>query len=96
MPEPDNVLMLAVGAGALLLLGCADDRPTASVAPEYAELAGTVTATAEGLLPIVHAYNTEKNIGYTVFVVDGRYHAVNLIPGPYDVTVRPLLSLPVE
>jgi streptogramin lyase len=75
--------------GALLLLGCADDRPTASVAPEYAELAGTVTATTEGLLPIVHAYNTEKSIGYTVFVVDGRYHAVNLIPGPYDVTVRP-------
>jgi streptogramin lyase len=36
----------------------------------------------------VFANNTEKDVAYTVFVIDGKYRAVNLIPGPYDITIR--------
>ena len=54
----------------------------------YAQLSGKVTGSEPGVLPVVYAYNTDKDVGYTVFVVDGKYRAVNLIPGPYDVTIR--------
>ncbi|NQV85692.1 MAG: hypothetical protein HQ492_01270 [Woeseiaceae bacterium] len=40
----------------------------------------------------MYAYNTDKNVAYTVFVVNGKYRAVNLIPGSYDVTIRPAVD----
>jgi streptogramin lyase len=54
----------------------------------YGQLSGKVTGSEPGVLPVVYAYNTDKDVAYTVYVVDGKYHAVNLIPGPYDVTIR--------
>jgi len=54
----------------------------------YAQLTGNVTGSAPGVLPVVYALNTDKSVAYTVFVVDGKYRAVNLIPGSYDVTIR--------
>jgi streptogramin lyase len=54
----------------------------------YAELSGNVSGSEPGVLPVVYAYNTDKSVGYTVYVVDGKYRAVNLIPGSYDVTIR--------
>jgi streptogramin lyase len=56
--------------------------------PGYAELSGNVTGSEPGVLPVVYAYNTDKDVGYTVFVVNDKYRAVNLIPGSYDVTIR--------
>ncbi|MDH3276113.1 MAG: carboxypeptidase-like regulatory domain-containing protein, partial [Gammaproteobacteria bacterium] len=54
----------------------------------YGQLSGNVTGSEPGVLPVVYAYNTDKDVAYTVYVVNGKYHAVNLIPGPYDVTIR--------
>ena len=45
-----------------------------------------------GVLPVVYAYNTDKDVGYTVFVVNGKYRAVNMIPGAYDITIRPAVE----
>jgi streptogramin lyase len=64
----------------------------AAVLPGYGELSGKVTGSKAGVLPVVYAYNTAKNVSYTVFVVNGKYRAVNLLPGPYDVTLRPAVN----
>ena len=60
--------------------------------PGHAQLSGTVTGSQPGVLPTVYAYNTDRDVGYMVFVVDGKYRAVNLMPGAYDVTVRPAVD----
>ncbi|MGI9393326.1 MAG: hypothetical protein ACR2OY_01635, partial [Boseongicola sp.] len=64
----------------------------ADVLPGYAKLSGKVKGSEPGVLPVVYAYNTDKDVAYTVFVVDGKYRAVNLIPGSYDVTIRPAID----
>jgi streptogramin lyase/mono/diheme cytochrome c family protein len=85
-----------------LLLGCTDqpsesdqrlasDRVSDELAA-YGQLSGQVTGSEPGVLPVVDAYNTARNVSYTVFVVNGHYRAVTLIPGPYDVTVRPAVG----
>jgi streptogramin lyase len=61
---------------------------TADQLAGYGQLSGKVTGSEPGVLSVVYAYNTDKDVGYTVFVVDGKYRAVNLIPGSYDVTIR--------
>ena len=58
----------------------------------YGQLSGKVTDSEPGVLPVVYAYNTDKDVAYTVFVVNGKYRAVNLIPGSYDVTIRPAVD----
>ena len=62
------------------------------VLPGYGQLSGKVSGSEPGVLPVVYAYNTDKNVGYMVFVIDGLYRAVNLIPGPYNVTIRPAVG----
>lgn len=64
----------------------------AAILPGHAQLSGTVTGGKPGVLPVVYAYNNDRNIGYTVFVVDGSYRAANLIPGAYSVTIRPAVD----
>jgi streptogramin lyase len=58
----------------------------------YGQLSGSVSGSEPGVLPVVYAYNTDKDVGYTVFVVNGQYRAVNLIPGAYDITIRPAVE----
>jgi streptogramin lyase len=58
----------------------------------YGQLSGKVTGSEPGVLPVVYAYNMDKDVAYTVFVVGGKYRAVNLIPGSYDVTIRPAVD----
>lgn len=58
----------------------------------YGQLSGMVSGSEPGVLPVVYAYNTDKDVGYTVFVVNGKYRALNLIPGAYDVTIRPAVD----
>ena len=41
---------------------------------------------------MIYAYNTDKDVGYTVFVVDGEYKANHMIAGNYDVTLRPAVG----
>jgi streptogramin lyase len=78
-----------VGAIALLVLVL---PVNADQFPDHGQLSGTVTGSQPGVLPVVYAYNTDRDVGYMVFVVDGKYRAVNLMPGPYDVTIRPAID----
>lgn len=88
---------IGIALGTLMLLGCEDQpantvQPAAGESPEYGQLAGTVTGSQPGVLPVVYAYNIDKDVGYAVFVVDGMYRAVKLIPGRYEITVRPAVD----
>lgn len=81
----------------LLIVGCSGEStgpgaPPSSEDDGLGQLSGRVEGTAEGLLPVVHAYNTDRDLAYTVFVVDGEYRAVKMIPGSYDVTIRPAVD----
>ena len=51
-------------------------------------ISGAVTASTSLTAPQVHALNLEKQIRYVVYAVEGRYRAMNLFPGTYDVSVR--------
>jgi hypothetical protein len=53
----------------------------AGVLPGMGQLSGQVAGVPADLLTTVYALHTEKNVGYMVYVVDGRYRAVNLFPG---------------
>ena len=64
----------------------------AAVLPGLAQLSGKVSGVTAGVLPVVYAYNDDRNVGYTVFVVNGRYRAVDLLPGSYSVTLRPAVD----
>jgi streptogramin lyase len=79
-------LIFVIGLLGFTLIGNADQLAG------YGQLSGNVTGSKPGVLPVVYAYNTDKDVGYMVFVVDGKYHAVNLIPGHYDVTIRPAVD----
>ena len=75
----------------IFALACVSEVHAATMSG-YAELSGKVSGSAAGSLPVVYAYNTEKNVAYVVFVVSGKYRAVNLIPGPYEITLRPAVD----
>ncbi len=63
-------------------------RASAAQMPGMAQLSGKVAAAkALGQLS-VHAYNTDKRVAYTVYVVKGQYRATNLFPGHYEISVR--------
>ena len=89
--------LAAAGLCLLLFFGCSGESsgPGARPSPEdngLGRLSGKVEGTIPGLLPVVYAYNTDKDLAYTVFVVDGEYRAVKMIPGRYDVTIRPAVD----
>ena len=90
--------LLAFVFGTLVLLGCTAQPPgdggppSEGLLPRHGQLSGTVSGSMQGVLPIVYAFNTDQNVGYTVFVADGLYRAVNLIPGPYKITIRPAVG----
>jgi streptogramin lyase len=59
----------------------------ARAADAGASLSGRVTGTPlEGAT--VYALNTDRNVGYMVYVVEGRYRAARLLPGRYEITLR--------
>jgi streptogramin lyase/cytochrome c2 len=60
--------------------------------PGMGQLSGSVTGVKPGLLATAMARHTETGVGFMVFVVDGRYRAVNLFPGDYEVTITPAVG----
>ncbi|HMH54587.1 MAG TPA: carboxypeptidase regulatory-like domain-containing protein [Candidatus Acidoferrum sp.] len=56
--------------------------------PGTAALSGTVQAPRAFKAAQVHLTNTDKNVLFMVYTSNGRYRAVNLFPGTYEVTVR--------
>lgn len=83
IPKASSVILISTLSLLGLVLPANADQITG-----YGQLSGNVTGSEPGVLPVVYAYNTDKDVAYTVYVVNGKYRAVNLIPGPYDVTIR--------
>jgi virginiamycin B lyase len=79
-----------VGA-VLVALGAASLQYTVSAqsnVPGTGSVSGTVTAPKEFKAAQVYIRNTENNLMYTVYTAGGRYRAVAVLPGNYEVTVR--------
>jgi streptogramin lyase/mono/diheme cytochrome c family protein len=80
-----SILKFMLGTFALLMMAVPSQ---ADVLSGYSQITGLVRGSEEGVLPVVEAYNEDLNVAYTVFVVNGHYRAVNLLPGLYRVTIR--------
>ncbi len=59
----------------------------AAILPGLGEISGTIAA-PDGAIVTVYLYNAERNVGYAVFAVGGRYRATQMFPGRYDITIR--------
>jgi streptogramin lyase len=71
------------------LLAFVAGRPASGAQlPGMGGLAGRVTVKKPLGFLTVYAFNTDKDVGYMVYVVGGKYRATNLFPGHYDVTLR--------
>lgn len=68
----------------VLLAATADAGPIAGTAA----LSGTVQAPKPFQAAQVHLLNTDKNVLFMVWTSGGRYQAINLFPGRYEVTVK--------
>ena len=86
----NGILNTILFALVLTNISCSDN--TSENTSEYGELSGIVKGTEVDVLPVIYAYNTDKDVGYTVFVVDGEYKANHMIAGNYDVTLRPAVG----
>jgi cytochrome c len=64
----------------------------AATLPGLGELSGQVRGGAPDSLAVVSARNRQRDVAYIVYVINGRYRAVNLFPGDYEVTVRPAVG----
>src|SRR5215467_7873983 len=83
---------------ALLVIALATLGGTAAIAPVLAQdavqiagsaaVSGSVEATKPFTAAQVHFMNVDKNVLFMVYTSGGRYRAVNLFPGRYEVTVR--------
>ncbi|MBI4520956.1 MAG: hypothetical protein HY701_08960, partial [Gemmatimonadetes bacterium] len=79
------------GAGALALSLMAIAMSSGSLVAQVsgtASLSGSVTAAAPFTAARVHIRNVDKRILYQVYTSGGRYRAVALFPGSYEVSVR--------
>ena len=75
----------------LLWLGLTLTAHAASL-PGTGELSGRVSGNQPDLLATVYALNTDRDVGYMVYVVNGRYRATTLFPGNYEVAIRPAVG----
>jgi virginiamycin B lyase len=76
-----RVLLAAV---LVLFAVTADAEPIAGTAA----LSGAVQASKAFQAAQVHLLNTDKNVLFMVWTAGGRYRAINLLPGRYEVTVK--------
>jgi virginiamycin B lyase len=83
---------IALTAGVVLIaLGVASQQFTVdaqSGVPGTGTVSGTVTAPQAFKAAQVYIRNAENNLMYTVYTAGGRYRAVAVLPGNYEVTVR--------
>lgn len=77
-----------IQAFALLLAVVLGGTAIAAQLPGMGSLTGRVSMQSPAGFLTVYAFNTDKNIGFMVYVVNGKYRALDLFPGHYDVTLR--------
>lgn len=86
-----KILLLGFFLAAFVSLGCGDTTSVEEIAfnkiPGMGTLSGMVTAPKPFQAAQVYAHHVEKNIVYMVYTRAGRYRAVNMFPGIYEVTV---------
>ena len=83
--------LVALVLGAALPVGSLLAQPAQSGKPELAGLAsvsGSVTAPASFKAAKVYFRNVEKRIQYMVYTADGKYQALHLMPGRYEMRVE--------
>ena len=80
-----GVAALTVGA---LVLGVSWSVTKAADDPELGSLSGKVTATKSFQGAEVYIRNVDKHVLYMVYTEAGRYEAVKLLPGKYQVSVK--------
>ena len=78
-------LLVLAAAGALAVLGSGE---AAAQIPDTATLSGTVAADAPFTAARVYIRNVDRRMLYMVYTQAGRYRAVALFPGNYEVSVR--------
>ncbi len=70
---------------------------SAAQLPGLGQVEGVVSSPTSAAGAKITLKNVDKNVFYTVFAAKGRYRAVNMFPGRYDVTVdKPGLALPAK
>src|SRR6185503_2794979 len=79
----DSTMRVWTRLAAAALCVTASTAAQAELLPGTAELTGTVTVPKDKPIVRVYAYNAAKKMGYAVFAVDGKYRAVDLLPGTY-------------
>ena len=79
---------ILIAGTAVLCLSSVSHAIAAVRPPALASLSGRVTADKPAGQLSIYALNTDKHIGYMVYVVGGQYRATHLFPGHYDVTLR--------
>src|SRR3954467_5178161 len=77
------ILAIALGLPAVVSF-TADAGPIAGTA----SLSGAVQAPTAFQAAQVHLMNVDKNVLFMVWTSGGRYQAINLFPGRYEVSVR--------
>ncbi len=68
------------------LLGVVSSARAARL-PGLGEVAGSVEGAKDRIVK-VYLYNSERRVGYAVFAVQGKYRAIDLFPGHYEITLR--------
>ncbi len=72
----------------LMLVAVLSFRADAAPIAGTAALSGTVQAPKAFQAAQVHLMNVDKNVLFMVWTSGGRYQAINLLPGRYEVTVK--------
>ena len=84
----NRTLVALMALGVLGLASAATDQVRADTISGTGMLSGTVTAPKPFTAAKVYARHVEKNVVFMVYTEDGKYRAVNLFPGEYEVSAR--------
>src|SRR5215475_3324553 len=83
------ILLTMVALLAALYVGSSSASPKSPDAPVgVATAAGSVHSPTDFKAGKVYFTNTDRNITYMVYTTNGRYKAMHLWPGNYDVSVQ--------
>jgi cytochrome c len=85
-------IRVALAAVMSLVGGLSNVAEAAEKKPELGEITGTVRGTQRDALAIVFAHDAKRDVAYAVYVVNGKYRATNVLPGTYQITVRPAVG----